>query len=129
MFVSHYVNIEHFHKKTPYITGNTVIAPCSNIVLNFLLIPRYGYVAAAYTTLFSYLLSFVLHTRYAKGIEKELFPIRFFILPAVHIMAGVILFYLFIDLWYIRWIALLLYLLFVSYYERKNILYFLSTKK
>lgn len=62
-----YVNIEHFYKKTPYITVNTLIAAGSNLILNYIFIPLYGYVAAAYTTLFSYLLAFVLHARYAKN--------------------------------------------------------------
>lgn len=53
-----YVNIEHYYKKTPYITVNTIIAAASNIVLNFIFIPRYGYIAAAYTTLASYFISF-----------------------------------------------------------------------
>ena len=57
-----YVNIEHFHKKTKGITFNTVIAALTNIILNSLLIPKYGYVAAAFTTLASYLVSFVLHS-------------------------------------------------------------------
>ena len=66
-----YVNIEHYYKKTPYVTVNTIIAAVSNIVLNFLFIPKYGYVAAAYTTLASYLISFMLHTRYAKKLEPK----------------------------------------------------------
>ncbi len=46
-----YVYIEHYYKKTVYITKNTLIAAGLNVILNFILIPKYGYVAAAYTTL------------------------------------------------------------------------------
>ena len=76
-----YVNIEHFHKKTPYITVNTLIAAAINLGLNFIFIPKYGYVAAAYTTLVAYIIAFILHARYAKKIEPELYPLKMFISP------------------------------------------------
>lgn len=63
-----YVYIEHYYKKTVYITKNTLIAAGLNVILNFILIPKYGYVAAAYTTLASYLSRLFLHSRYAKKI-------------------------------------------------------------
>ena len=56
-----YVNIEYYYEKTIVITVNTIIAAGMNIVLNGLYIPKFGYTAAAYTTLFSYAVSFALH--------------------------------------------------------------------
>lgn len=38
-----YVYIEHYYKKTVYITKNTLIAAGLNVILNFILIPKYGY--------------------------------------------------------------------------------------
>ena len=81
-----YVNIEHFHKKTPYITVNTLIAAAINLGLNFIFIPKYGYVAAAYTTLVAYIIAFILHARYAKKIEPELYPLKMFISPLLQIL-------------------------------------------
>ncbi len=43
-----------FHKKTSLITVSTIAAGVLNVVLNLLFIPRYGYFAAAVTTLVSY---------------------------------------------------------------------------
>lgn len=54
--------IEYYYEKTVYTSIGTAIAAVMNISLNALLIPRYGYIAAAYTTLFSYVVYFVLHT-------------------------------------------------------------------
>ena len=71
------------------ITVNTIIAAASNIVLNF--IPRYGYIAAAYTTLASYLISFMLHTRYAKKLEPNLYPLKRFLYPLIELLAVTIL--------------------------------------
>ena len=50
-------NILVYYKKTKYIAFSTVFAAFANILLNFLCIPLWGYMAAAYTTLFSYIIA------------------------------------------------------------------------
>ena len=61
-----------FHRrKTSLISINTFLAGAFNIALNYWLIPIYGYVAAAYNTLFSFALLFVLHYCNARFILKE----------------------------------------------------------
>lgn len=119
-----YVNIEHFYKKTPYITVNTLIAAGSNLILNYIFIPLYGYVAAAYTTLFSYLLAFVLHARYAKKLEPDVYPLKSFARPLAHIFGAMIVFYLFMNEWYIRWGGLCIYLVLMFIREWKKIVEF-----
>lgn len=42
------------HKKTTITMSNTLAAGAFNIIANLILVPRYGYMAAAYTTLASY---------------------------------------------------------------------------
>lgn len=98
-----YVNVEHFYKKTVYITWNTIIAAAVNIVTNYIFIPKYGYVAAAFTTLFSYLIAFVLHARYAKKLNKELYPLIHFLVPFLKLFAAVVVFYLLLDQLLLRW--------------------------
>lgn len=56
-----YVNIEFYHKKQIWIAVCTIAAAAINIGLNYIFIPLYGYVAAAYTTLVGYLVLFFLH--------------------------------------------------------------------
>ena len=119
-----YVNIEHFYKKTPYITVNTLIAAGSKLILNYIFIPLYGYVAAAYTTLFSYLLAFVLHARYAKKLEPDVYPLKSFVRPLAHIFGAMIVFYLFMNEWYIRWGGLCIYLVLMFIREWKKIVEF-----
>lgn len=60
-----------YRKKTGLISLFTFIAGGTNILLNYIYIPQYGYVAAAWTTLISYLLLFVLHYINARFILKE----------------------------------------------------------
>lgn len=56
-----YVNVEQYAKKTWTIAFGTAIAALINIILNYFLIPRLGYVVAAYTTLIGYLVLFAVH--------------------------------------------------------------------
>ena len=99
------VNLEYYKKSTKTIAKNTMIAASTNIVLNFIFIPQFGAVAAAYTTLASYIISFVLHYIDGKHLNKELFPIKSYVLPLVMVTACVGIYYLFIDLLIVRWIA------------------------
>ncbi|MBR5066731.1 MAG: oligosaccharide flippase family protein [Lachnospiraceae bacterium] len=56
-----YNNIEVYSKKQRYIAINTTLAAITNIVLNYIFINKYGYIAAAYTTLVGYILMLILH--------------------------------------------------------------------
>lgn len=117
-----YVNIEHYYKKTPYITINTLIAAGLNLVLNYIFIPKYGYVAAAYTTIVSYLISFAMHSRYAKKLEPDLYPLKTFYRPLAHIIITSVLFYVLIDVWYIRWLLTIVYF-FAMLFREKEVLF------
>ena len=56
-----YIQIEFFEKKMTVISMATICAAVSNIVLNYLFIPVFGYIAAGYTTLIGYILLFIIH--------------------------------------------------------------------
>ena len=55
------VQIEYYKKKTHFIMIGTVLAAILNVITNYIFIKRFGYIAAAYTTLFSYLCYLLLH--------------------------------------------------------------------
>lgn len=83
-FYSLYANYSFYKKKTVLISINTLLAGVLNIILNYYYIPKYGYVAAAYTTLISYFVLFILHFINAKFIIKEkILSLRFAILPMI----------------------------------------------
>lgn len=50
-----FADVLTYYKKTKYIMVSTLTAALINILLNLLFIPRYGYIAAAYTTLAAYI--------------------------------------------------------------------------
>ena len=61
-----YVNIEFYHKKQKNIAIGTTLACIINIILNYIFIPKYGYIAAAYTTLVGYIVLYIVHYRFVK---------------------------------------------------------------
>lgn len=56
-----YINIEFYNKKTFGISVATVIAAVVNLAMNYVFINRFGYQAAAYTTLFCAALTLCFH--------------------------------------------------------------------
>ena len=60
-FYTNYVNVEIYCKRTTIIAAGSIIAAISNYILNALFIPKYGYVAGAYTTFASYFILMILH--------------------------------------------------------------------
>lgn len=66
-----FANYSFYRKRTGLISFATFLAGFTNIGLNYWLIPKFGYIAAAYTTLFSYMLLFIFHYINAKYIIKE----------------------------------------------------------
>lgn len=70
-FYTNYVNVELFNKKTPVIAASSIIAAVVNFGLNAFFIPRFGYVAAAYTTFASYVFLMIFHYIATRFVLKE----------------------------------------------------------
>ena len=70
-FYTNYVNVELFYKKTSLIAVNSIIAAVINYALNRYFIARYGYIAAAYTTLAGYFCLMCLHFVCTRFIMKK----------------------------------------------------------
>lgn len=70
-FANLYSDIVIYYKKTKYVMYPAIIAALTNLVLNYIFIKLYGYMAAAYTTLFSYILFALFQGIWARKICKE----------------------------------------------------------
>ena len=66
-----FATFEFYYEKTQYIAGATVGGALLNIGLNYICIQKFGYIAAGYTTLFSYMLFALLHYYFMWKICKE----------------------------------------------------------
>lgn len=56
-----YINIEFYNKKTIGISIATVISASLNVLMNYIFIRKFGYIAAAYTTLACSVITLVFH--------------------------------------------------------------------
>lgn len=66
-----FVNIEYYYSETKFVAIASAGAAVSNVVLNLLFIPKYGFVAAGYTTLLSYMLYALGHFIFMRIVSKR----------------------------------------------------------
>ena len=101
---SMYVNVELYLKQQKTIMFGTMIAAVLNLVLNYIFLPRFGYVAAAYTTCVCYLALFIIHylaVKYKSDIEW--YDGRFIlVLVGIALMSMVLLIHLY-KYNFVRW--------------------------
>src|SRR5699024_7978666 len=103
------VNIEFYLKKTQYIAGGTVLSAGLNIILNWLLIPKFGYIAAGYTTVFSYMLLFFVHYHMGKSFfGKQLFDTKVITLITIFVITFSFFLYMFVDYFFLRYIVVII---------------------
>lgn len=99
--------VEYYYAKTNYIALGTGIAAIVNMVLNFVCIRKFGYLAASYTTLVTYLLYFVFHYIIAWHVQKScIFATGKLALYSVGALLAGTLSLIFIQNWLVRWVLL-----------------------
>lgn len=65
-----FINVEFFFEKTQYTMIVSIIGAILNLVLNYFCIPKYGYIAAGYTTVICYVLFTIGHYFLSKKIAE-----------------------------------------------------------
>lgn len=121
--------IEFYYKKTIRIMLATSFAAFINIVFNYLAIPVFGYVSAAYTTLLCYILYCIFHYLNMKSIEpRRIYDLRFLA------MLSIIFIILSLSSVLIYPYALVRYgivglVMVIAIYNRKKINVFATTRK
>ena len=93
-----FVCFEFYYEKKSYIVYASVTGAILNVVLNALMIPRFGYMAASYTTLICYIIFCVMHYIFMRKTCKQcnapvdVFPIaKLVMLSVVYILLGLII--------------------------------------
>lgn len=104
-----FMNVEIYYEKNQNVALASIIAAVVNVVLNYFCIKRFGYLAAGYTTMISYLLMAVMHYYFMKHISKkhteilEFFDTKFILLISTGlILLGLIIFLMY-EFFVIRW--------------------------
>ncbi len=120
-------NLEFYTKKTQFIAVGTIMAGVANIILNLIFIPRFGYIAAGWTTVISYLLLFVYHYIIALKISEErIFKIKYFIYGTSFVAGSSGVFYFIKDMWIIRYAIIIVICLIIGFNLKKKIAVFLN---
>ncbi|MBR2701193.1 MAG: oligosaccharide flippase family protein [Erysipelotrichaceae bacterium] len=112
--------IEYYYAKTKLIAICTSIAAAVNLVLNYILIGKYGYISAAYTTLVTYILYFILHYVVSLKIYgKQLYDLKTFIISGIIIVGFIPLCQVMIKMGLLRWLlAILIFAATVIYAQK-----------
>lgn len=101
------VKTEFFYRKTNLISVGTVISAIINIILNFIFVPKFGYIAAAVTTSISYLCLFVFHYLItSKVMNKTVYGIKFHIQSLIYMLSITTYYLIFIDNFIMRCIGI-----------------------
>ena len=119
------VNYEFFKEKPKFVAMGTVFAAISNIILNAIMIPKWGMYGAAVATLISYAMLAVMHTTIVKTWKLKRYPLSFtpVITGLVIVIVGCAGYYVLSDYIWLRWMLAVIigsYLI-VNVYRRKTI--------
>lgn len=116
------LDLEYYLKKTRTIASNTVIAALVNVILNLIFIPMYGAIAAAYTTVVAYLVSFLMHYFVARKMDKNLFDFKIYFGPLIIIGCCTVIVTLLINYVFARWVLGVVFgLVFIIQIKKFNI--------
>lgn len=73
-----YANIIYYFKKTKYVMIGSFSATALNLILNYIFINKYGYLAAGYTTIFCYALQAIIdYLGMKKTVGKSVYNMKF----------------------------------------------------
>ena len=129
-----FASIEFYYGATKYVMAASVIGAVSNLILNAWLIPVFGYIAAAYTTLISYVLFMVMHLVFMKivlkkqSIKEQVYNLKFIILFTV-LLTGIVFLSLYTYHYPVMRYSLIASLLILVIVFRKKIVDMMSTMK
>ncbi len=66
-----FANVEYYFEETKFVTAASIGSAIANVILNALFIPKFGYIAAGYTTLLCYLLYSLGHYYFMRIVCKK----------------------------------------------------------
>ncbi len=114
------VYVEYEKEATRNIARASIISAVVNVGLNFLIIPKFGGVGAACTTILSYIVQFLMHLQVVKKLDRELFSIKFFVAPIILGVLSVSIFFAFMNTTAIRYLVILCLTVLIMYILYKN---------
>lgn len=116
-----YANVVYYYKKPKYVMYASVTAAILNIVLNYIFIKKYGFIAAGYTTIFCYLLQAVMdYFAMKRVVEEPIYDMRFIIGLSLTVIAVALFSNMLYSFTIIRYAIILLFFV-AAFLKRKQI--------
>lgn len=121
-----FANIEFYFEQSKYVTIASIVGAIVNVILNWILIPIFGYIVAGYTTLISYIVYVVMHYVFMRKILKQrlngtkIYDIKKILgISLIMILLMGITTFLYISLWMRYAVIVIIFILVVL--KRRNI--------
>lgn len=133
-FYQYFVNVEFYFEESRLTTLASIGAAILNIALNYLLIPVYGYIAAGYTTLISYMIFGIAHYFFMRRIcikhnmPDNIFNIRHMVLILLVFFCAAAVLTIGYSIPPIRYFAITVFAI-VILRQRKNLIWIISEIK
>jgi O-antigen/teichoic acid export membrane protein len=129
-----FCNVEFYYEKTKFVMVASIGAAVLNIVLNWMFIPIWGYLAAGYTTLVSYIIYCFAHYMFCRiickkqKINNDMFDIRFILITSIIVVLSAIIFSILYKYTVVRFIIILI-IISAVFVKRNSIISQLSILK
>lgn len=129
-----FATFEYYYEKTHYVTVATVVGAVLNVVLNAIFIPRFGFVAAGYTTLACYILYAAAHYYFMRKVTKQqmngakIYDAKIIVALGAALLLGAAVITVFYEMAAVRY-GLLAVLAVVAVWKRKTIIGLLRAMK
>lgn len=127
-----FANVILYHKKTTVVMIGTFIAAVTNVILNYIFLPKFGYYAAAYTTLVSFIILSIIQGIEMKKIHKKnLYDLKLLFSFSAIIIIVCLSFNFIYAYTILRYMIIFLFLVFIYVKRMKiiNILKLITKKK
>ena len=126
-----FANVEFYYEKTKFVMVASCIGAASNIILNYIFIKLFGYIAAGYTTLACYILFAFAHYWFHKKILNEnnitrLYDMRFIIILSLIMVMVMIVMTMIYNYPVIRY-AILSIMIIVALIKRNSVMEIIKT--
>lgn len=125
-----FANVIYYYKKPKYVMVGSVVSSVLNVILNAIAIPVFGFVAAGYTTMVSYIIQSVIdYLAMRKLMKKTIYDMKFILSISFVIIACAILLSFIYDIILVRICLFVAFICYVVYYAHSNLSAILSIMK
>lgn len=114
-----YANVVYYYKKPKYVMYASVTAAVLNIVLNYIFIRKYGFIAAGYTTIFCYLMQAIMdYFAMRKVVDEPIYNMRFIVFLSITVISVALFSNLLYSFTIIRYAIIVLF--FIAAFIKRN---------